>query len=103
MKIIEKLSKMIKEEVHDAEKYINCAIKYKEEKPALSRVFYQLSEDELEHQKRLHDQVVLMIKEYNDAGNTVPEGMQAIYDFIHDQIIEEVAEIKMLQSMYKEA
>ena len=99
MEIIKKLSDMINEEIDDAEKYALCALKYKDERPALATLFKTLSVEELEHQRRLHDAVVQII---NDVRQTqdVPEGMQAVYDYIHEKQIHKVAEIKMLHTMF---
>ena len=101
MLIIKKLSQMIKEEIHDAEKYANCALKYKEEDKALADVFYTLSTEELKHMDMLHSQVVRLIGDYKAKKGAPPEGMQAIYDYIHEEEMENVKEVKILQSMYK--
>ena len=101
MELIKKLSKMIEEEIGDAEKYAKCALKYKDERSALSRLFYTLSQEELDHMKRLHDAVVEIIKEYREEKGEPPADMQAIYDYLHEQQIEEVAEVKNYQDMYK--
>lgn len=43
MKLIEKLSAMVDEEIEDAMKYAKCALEYKDECPALAKTFYELS------------------------------------------------------------
>ena len=101
MEIIKKLSNMITEELGDAEKYAKCALKWKDERPTLSRLFFSLSQEEMDHMTRLHDAVVDIIKEYRDANGEPPAAMQAVYDFIHEQHIEKAAEIKSLHDMYK--
>lgn len=101
MLIIKKLSKMIKEEICDAEKYANCALKYKEEDRTLADVFYNLSTQEIDHMEKLHAQVVRLIADYRAKKGEPPKEMQAIYDYVHEEEIENVREVKILQAMYK--
>ena len=54
MKIIKKLSEYIEEEIGDAEKYAECALKTKQDYPQVSELFYMLSGEELTHMERLH-------------------------------------------------
>lgn len=101
MLIIKKLSKQIKDELCDAEKYAKDALEYKDEMPMLAEMYYSLSLDELKHMAQLHNQVVKVISEVKAKGKELPLGMQEIYDYLHEEQIEHEAGIRMLQSMFR--
>ena len=101
MELIKKISGMISEEIQDAEKYARCALKYKEERPSLSRLFFSLSQEEMDHMTRLHEAVADIIKEYREENGEPPAAMMAVYDYLHEQQIEEAKEVKEYQDMYK--
>jgi len=101
MKIIEKLSEYIDEEISDAMKYAKCALNYKDENPALADMFIRLSEEEMKHMMILHDQVVTIINEYKRKNGEPPEAMKSVYDILHRRHIDKAAEAKAAISMYK--
>lgn len=102
MRIIKKLSKMIECEIEDASKYIEKALKYKEERPELAKMFYSLSMEEMEHMKKLHDAVVEIIEEYRKEHGEPPKEMLFLYNYLHEKHIDDAAEVKTMQAMYKE-
>lgn len=101
MKIIEKLSGMIDEEIEDAMKYAACAMKYKDENPVLAEMFVRLADEEMKHMMILHSQVVTIIEDYKRKNGEPPEAMKAVYDILHRKHIDKAAQAKAAISLYK--
>ena len=101
MMIIKKLSEMIGEEISDADKYISCALKHRDENPQLAETFFRLSLEEMQHMSLLHDQVTRIIEEYRRAKGDTPPSMMAVYDYLHEKHIEHAGEVKAKQMLYK--
>ena len=101
MKLIEKLSAMVDEEIEDATKYAKCAVKYKDERPALAKTFYDLSGEEMRHMSMLHAEVESVIQKYRQEHGEPPTAMLAVYDYLHGKQIEKAKEVKDYQAMYR--
>lgn len=102
MKIIKCLSEYIHEEIGDARKYIEKALKIKEEYPEVAELLNMLSNEELKHMQLLHNMVEKVINNYRQTNGEPPAPMQAVYDYLHDQAIEKVTEVKVMQQFYLE-
>lgn len=100
MRIIKRLSEMIEEEAEGAECYAKKALMLKEERPSLGKMFYQLANDELSHVDTLHSAVVNLIREYREQEGDPPEGMMAVYEYLHEKQIDKVAEVKAMLAKY---
>ncbi len=102
MMIIKCVTDKIKEEIHDANSYIDLAIKWKEEEPETADLFSELSAEELGHMQRLHDAVTELISKYREENGEPPKIMQMLYDDLHKKQIEDTMMVKVKQAMYKE-
>ena len=96
MKIIERLSEMIDEEIADAHKYAVCAAEQKDLDPELSRTFLMLANEEMNHSNMLHTQVVRLIKKYREENGEPPADMMAIYNYLHKKSVEKAAAVKAM-------
>ena len=101
MKIIEKISDRISDEIEDAKDYTLLALEIKDDYPDMGRILYTISMQEMEHMRMLHDGVTAIINRYRTERGEPPEKMLAVYDYLHQKQIENAAEAKTIQSMYK--
>ena len=101
MKIIEKISERIDEEICDAKNYAMLALETKDDHPELSRTFYTISLQEMEHMRMLHSAAANLIAEYRRANGDPPDKMMAVYEYLHGKHIEKAAEATAIQAMYK--
>lgn len=101
MKIIRCISEKIREEIKDAEAYIDLATEWKDEKPEVAEMFYDLSTEEMGHAEKLHEAVKDLIKEYREENGEPPERMLALYEFTHEEQMKDSMRVKVKQAMYK--
>ena len=101
MKIIKCLSELIEEELHDADKYIDLAMRWKPDEPDTTDLFAELSEEEMGHVDKLHEEVKELIEDYRKEHGDPPKEMMVLYDYLHEKHIGTAMQIKIKQSMYK--
>ena len=101
MKIIKCLSELIEEELHDADKYIDLAMRWKAEEPDTADLFCELSMEEMGHVDKLHEEVKELIEDYRKEHGEPPKEMMVLYDYLHEKHIGTAMQIKIKQSMYK--
>ena len=102
MKIILCLMEHIEEELNDADKYIELAMKWKDEDRSAADLFSELSEEEIGHMERLHRQALDEIEQYRAQNGSPPAGMQELYDHMHKKYTKRAMEIRVKQGMYRE-
>ena len=101
MQLIKKLEDIIEDEIHDVKKYAKLAAEVKKDNPSLAQVFYTISTQEDSHQAALHAEVVKMVEAYRREHGQPPAPMLAVYDYLHQKHIEEMAEARRYQELYK--
>ena len=101
MKIIKCLAEKIEEELHDADAYIDLAMSWKDEEPETSRVFYELSLEEMGQVDKLHADVAALISKYRQETGEPPKEMLTLYNYLHEKHISEAMKIKVKQNMFQ--
>ena len=104
MKIIRDMICVSKDELKDAAKAARMAMKYKGVDNTSADIFANIAKQKLENANGiLHSREVSLIKEYNASGKTAPAAMQAVWDWEHEQLMEDAVEIEMMLKTYREA
>jgi rubrerythrin len=101
MKLIEKLTDRIDEEIEDVKYYAKLATEVKAEYPTLAQVLFNISAQEDGHQAAIHNEVVKIIEEHRRTHGEPPAAMMAVYNYLHKKSIDKLAEARMYQDVYK--
>ena len=101
MKIIRDLEEMISEEIDGVRNYARMAAHVKDEHPGLAQTLYNISVQEDAHQAALHNEVVKIIEEHRRTHGEPPSAMMAVYDFMHKRHIDDLANARKYQDIYK--
>ena len=101
MKLIEWLSEQIDDEIHGAKCYVKKALEIREEHSEIADGLWMMSNEEMKHMQSLHSMVTKLIQDYRAKNGEPPEGMQAVYDYLHEKSIEKAKDVKVMQDMYR--
>ena len=101
MKIIKCISELIDEELHDSDKYIELAMKWKADEPDTADLFYELSVEEMGHVDKLHEEVKELIEEYRKEHGEPPKDMMVLYEYLHENHIKTAMQIRVKHGIYK--
>ena len=101
MKEIKEIARDIREMLQDAECYAREAVKHKDQYPELARLYNLISSNRINEINSLHDQAAAMIDRARREGKEVPEAMTAVWEWEHDNMLDEMTDVKRLQDMYK--
>lgn len=99
MEKIARLARMIREETQDAGKYAKCALSARDLNPQECRTFADIANQELGHADKLHAMAVACIEEANRQGREAPAGMERVWEFEHERIVEDTAAVRNLLMM----
>lgn len=100
MERIAELARMMHEEVADAKRYAKLALLDKDSGRAQNaRVFAEIANQELGHADKLHSMAVDLIADAKRNGAEAPAGMEKVWAYEHDRIIDETAAVRNLLQM----
>lgn len=100
MKEIKLLMEHIEEELEDAYTYARLSVEYKPTDSGTSELFYKLSEEEMDHMRRLHKATERLIEGYRRQKGEPPEAMMAVYNHLHQRATCKAERVGVLQNMY---
>lgn len=101
MKEMKEVIRNIYDELEDAEKYAKAAVRVRMTQPELAAVYYRLANEELGHMETLHKQAAEMIEAVKRTGREVPVEMRVIWEWEHEKMMDETADVRRLLEMYK--
>lgn len=99
MELINELFEMVEEEIADAKKYAQCAIKKKARRPGLATMFAKLSEEEIGHANQLNAQINNLMQE---CSGKISEKQSGVYEYLQERNTECLNEVKVMLGLFKD-
>ena len=101
MKILKDLIEKANDTLEEIGWYAEKAHHLRAEHKALANTYIKIAEAHVEIYGMLHERMVELIEEKKKEGIAVPAPMQAIWDYEHEKLIKEFAEVKFMIEEYK--
>lgn len=100
MIVIRDMAKAIKKDISIATDEIQKAINLKSTYPMIAEAYYHRAELTKEKINDSHNDIVNFIKDYR-KDNEPPKEMLIRWDFVHEDLMEDMVNINKMQDMYK--
>lgn len=101
MKILKDLIEKADDTLEEIEWYAEKAMHLRTEHRALADCYIRIAEMHVNIYGMLHERMVALIDEEKRKGVEVPISMEAIWEYEHEKLIKEFAEVKFLIDEYK--
>ena len=96
------LSRMMDEEIRDAHKYADAALQHKEAHPELSKIFAQLSEQELVHYNMLYTGMQMLIDEQQRVFGEPDESMREFGKYVREKQLSDITDVRIMLQVWRE-
>ena len=101
MKILKDLIEKANDTLEEIEWYAEKAHHLRTEHKALANTYIKVAEAHVEIYGMLHERMVELIEEKKKEGHVAPASMMAIWDYEHEKMVKEFAEVKFMIDDYK--
>ncbi len=98
---MENLMDLVCGEIRDAKRYAKLALECRDTDRDLADLYYRLSGEELDHANRLHVQVARLLDTQQRIGTNGVDVNKAIYERLRKRDVENIAEVGVLQALYR--
>lgn len=100
MKEIKEIAGFIRDELESAEEFAWEAAKHKAEKPEISSVYQRMATSKMENAEVLYKHGNNMLEEMKRRGDPDMHACHAIWEFAHEGMLKEMADVKHMLEVY---
>jgi hypothetical protein len=99
---MKQLSRMMDDEIRDAHKYAEAALEHKEAHPELSKIFANLSEQELSHYQMLYAGMQMLIDDQQRVFGEPDEGMKTFGKYVREKQLSDITDVRIMLQVWRE-